>query len=178
MGLVLLAFTAACGDLASVPYNAMLRQLTHAGRTPGRISGFGWAAGYLGSVALLVLIYAGFIAGSGPTRGLLGVAVDDGQNVRAAMLLAAGWFVLFAMPLLFTAHTFIPAAEPDTRRRRVCSGGYRQLWVDLRAEWRPRPQLRLLPDGQRGLPGRAGRSVRLRRGARASASTGSRKPTC
>ena len=134
MGLVLLAFTAACGDLASVPYNAMLRQLT----TPensGRISGFGWAAGYLGSVALLLLIYAGFIAGSGPTRGLLGVAVDDGQNVRAAMLLAAGWFVVFAMPLLVTAHTFIPAAEPDTRAVGLF-GGYRRLWVDLRAEWR------------------------------------------
>ena len=134
MGLVLLALTAACGDLASVPYNAMLRQLTTP-QNSGRISGFGWAAGYLGSVALLLLIYAGFIAGSGPTRGLLGVAVEDGWNVRAAMLLAAGWFVLFAMPLLVTAHTFIPAAEPDNRAVGLF-GGYRQLWVDLSAEWR------------------------------------------
>ncbi|MGY4711731.1 MFS transporter [Mycolicibacterium sp. CBM1] len=135
MGLVLLALTAACGDLASVPYNAMLRQLT----TPensGRISGFGWAAGYLGSVGLLLLIYAGFIAGSGPTRGLLGVSIDDGWNVRAAMLLAAGWFVLFALPLLVTAHTFSPVGEPDTRAGVGLFGGYRRLWEDLRSEWR------------------------------------------
>ncbi|TGD85171.1 MFS transporter [Mycolicibacterium sp. CH28] len=134
LGLVLLAFTAACGDLASVPYNAMLRQLTTQ-ENSGRISGLGWAAGYLGSVALLLLIYVGFIAGSGPSRGLLSIPVDDGQNVRAAMLLAAGWFVVFAMPLLVIAHTFIPATEPDTRAVGLL-GGYRRLWQDLRAEWR------------------------------------------
>ena len=47
-GLVLLALTAACGDLASVPYNAMLRQLCTPS-TAGRVSGLGWAAGYSGS---------------------------------------------------------------------------------------------------------------------------------
>ena len=43
-GLALLGATAACGDLASVPYNAMLRQLSTP-QTAGRISGLGWAAG-------------------------------------------------------------------------------------------------------------------------------------
>lgn len=133
-GLVLLAFTAACGDLASVPYNAMLRQLTTP-QNSGRISGLGAAAGYFGSVALLMLIYTAFIAGSGPNRGLLAVPVADGQNVRAAMVLAAGWFVLLALPLLVTAHTFIPSVEPDTRSVGLFSG-YRQLWGDLRSEWR------------------------------------------
>ena len=60
-GLALLGGTAACGDLASVPYNAMLRQLSTP-QTAGRISGLGWAAGYLGSVFLLLLIYTGFIS--------------------------------------------------------------------------------------------------------------------
>ncbi|EUA33101.1 transporter, MFS superfamily [Mycobacterium xenopi 4042] len=80
-GLVLLAATAACGDLASVPYNAMLRQLSTT-RTSGRISGFGWAAGYVGSVALLLIVYAGFISGSGNRRGLLQLSSHDGWNVR------------------------------------------------------------------------------------------------
>ncbi|REN22700.1 MFS transporter, partial [Mycobacterium tuberculosis] len=52
-GLVLLAATAASSDLSSVPYNAMLRQLSTPS-TAGRISGFGWASGYVGSVALLL----------------------------------------------------------------------------------------------------------------------------
>jgi MFS transporter, UMF1 family len=134
MGLVLLSFTAACGDLASVPYNAMLRQLTTP-QNSGRISGIGAAAGYFGSVVLLLVIYAVFIAGSGPDRGLLGVPVADGQNVRAAMLLAAAWFVVLALPLLITAHTLAPVAEPESQAVGLL-GGYRRLWNDLRAEWR------------------------------------------
>lgn len=133
-GLILLALTAACGDLASVPYNAMLRQLTTP-QTAGRISGLGWAAGYTGSVVLLLLIYVGFIAGDGPTRGLLHVSVEDGWNVRAAMVMAACWLAVLSLPLLITAHTL--AGAPDDR---TTSGGllgaYRRIWEDLRGEWR------------------------------------------
>lgn len=132
-GLVLLALTAACGDLASVPYNAMLRQLSTPA-TAGRISGLGWAAGYSGSVLLLLVIYAGFIAGDGPTRGLLALPVDDGTNVRAAMIAAACWLVVFALPLLITARSL--AADPDGAAPVSLLGGYRRMWTDLRGEWR------------------------------------------
>jgi MFS transporter, UMF1 family len=133
-GLALLAAAAACGDLASVPYNAMLRQLS----TPensGRISGFGWAAGYVGSVMLLLMVYFGFISGKGSTRGLLHLPVGDGMNVRTAMLLAAGWFAVFALPLLLTAHR-LPSIADVARPERGLLGGYRRLWTELAAEWR------------------------------------------
>ncbi len=133
-GLALLALTAACGDLASVPYNAMLRQLTTP-QNSGRVSGLGWASGYVGSVVLLLVLYFGFITGDGPTRGLLGIPAGDGQNIRAAMLMTAAWFVVFAMPLLVTAHTFVPDGEPEVPTGGVFSS-YRQLWSDLKVEWR------------------------------------------
>lgn len=133
-GLTLLALTAACGDLASVPYNAMLRQLSTP-QTAGRISGLGWAAGYSGSVLLLLIIYAGFISGDGPDRGLLGLPVADGQNVRAAMVAAACWLAVLALPLLFTAHRLADGAEPAPPVGGVLAG-YRQMFGDLRAEWR------------------------------------------
>ena len=133
-GLALLAVTAACGDLASVPYNAMLRQLSTP-RTAGRISGLGWAAGYSGSVVLLLLVYVGFIRGDGPSRGLLGLPADDGQNVRAAMVLAAVWFLVFGLPLILTAPTVAGPYEP-VEPPPTLLGGYRRLWSDLRAEWR------------------------------------------
>ena len=132
-GLALLALTAACGDLASVPYNAMLRQLSTP-QTAGRISGLGWAAGYSGSVLLLVLIYVGFIMGDGPTRGLLQVAVADGWNVRAAMLMAACWLAVLALPLLWTAHTLAGGPDANAPAPGVF-GAYRPLWSDLREEW-------------------------------------------
>ncbi|HME74479.1 MAG TPA: MFS transporter [Mycobacterium sp.] len=133
-GLALLAATAACGDLASVPYNAMLRQLS----TPensGRISGYGLAAGFSGSVMLLLVVYFGFISGKGATRGLLHLPAGDGMNVRMAMLFAAGWLAVFALPLLLTAHR-LPSVGEVARPRGVLLGGYRKLWTELVAEWR------------------------------------------
>jgi MFS transporter, UMF1 family len=133
-GLALLACAAACSDLATVPYNAMLRQLSTP-QTSGRISGFGWGMGYLGSVVLLLVVYLGFISGNGDTHGLLDLPTKDGQNVRAAMLLTAAWFTLFALPLLLTAHT----PTPDREERRKAVGffsAYRELWAEVVSEWR------------------------------------------
>jgi MFS transporter, UMF1 family len=131
-GLILLACTAACSDLATVPYNAMLRQLS-AGENWGRVSGLGSAAGYFGSVLLLLILYLGFIQGNGDTRGLLGLAVADGQHVRAAMLLAAAWFALFALPLLVSVRS---PASVDRRPLVGFLGAYRALWDEVKGEWR------------------------------------------
>ncbi|BBZ68020.1 MFS transporter [Mycolicibacterium insubricum] len=141
-GLALLAATAAAGDLASVPYNAMLRQLSTPA-TAGRISGLGWAAGYLGSVVLLALIYTGFVRGDGSTRGALDIPLADGANVRAAMLAAAAWFAVFGTALLVRAGHIMraaPVAVPDAEPGGL-AGAYRRVWVDLRAEWRRDPNL-------------------------------------
>ena len=133
-GLALLALTAACGDLASVPYNAMLRQVSTP-QTAGRVSGLGWAAGFTGSVLLLLLIYAGFIMGDGPTRGLLNVPVADGWNVRLAMIMAACWLAVLSLPLLWTAQTLTGAGDGSPTSSGIF-GAYRRLWEDLRSEWR------------------------------------------
>ncbi|GAB5897009.1 MFS transporter [Mycolicibacterium mageritense] len=130
-GLVLLACTAACNELATVPYNAMLRQLSTPD-TSGRISGLGLALGYAGSVVLLMLAYVGFIAGDGDSRGLLGIPAEDGQNVRAVMLLTAVWFLLFALPV-FVVVPRVPAVGPADRVGLI--GAYRRLWAEIRGEW-------------------------------------------
>jgi MFS transporter, UMF1 family len=132
-GLVLLATTAACGDLAGVPYNAMLRQVSTP-RTVGRVSGLGAAAGFTGSVVLLLLVYVGFISGAGPVRGLLHVPTHDGLNVRAAMLLTAAWFAALALPLLFVSRRLPHPGE--TSHPTSMLGGYRKLWAEVSAEWR------------------------------------------
>ena len=133
-GLALLACAAACSELATVPYNAMLRQLSTP-ETSGRISGFGWGMGYFGSVVLLLLVYLSFISGDGDTRGLLGLPVADGQNVRAAMLLAAAWFALFALPVFIVVPHPKPGPE-DKRKAFGFFGAYRELWAEVVGEWR------------------------------------------
>jgi UMF1 family MFS transporter len=131
-GLLLLACAAACNDLATVPYNAMLRQVSTA-QSPGRVSGFGLAMGFLGSVGLLLIVYFGFISGTGDTHGLLHLPGADGQNVRAAVLLAAVWFAVFAVPV------FIAVPVPAEGERRAAIGffgAYRALWSEITGEWR------------------------------------------
>jgi len=131
-GLALLAATAACSDLASVPYNAMLRQLSTP-QTAGRISGIGSAAGYLGSVMLLAVLYVGFISGKGEERGLLHLSTHDGLNVRTAMLATAAWLAVLGLPLLFIAHRLPHSGEVS--RPTSIRGGYRKLWTEVKAEW-------------------------------------------
>ncbi|BBY41818.1 MFS transporter [Mycolicibacterium celeriflavum] len=131
LGLLLMGCASACNELATVPYNAMLRQLSTP-QTSGQISGFGLGLGYFGSVTLLLVVYLGFISGDG---GMLNLPVDDGQNVRAAMVFTAVWFGIFAVPVLVA----VPSVKPgpmDSRETVGFIGGYRKLWADIRSEWR------------------------------------------
>ena len=70
-------------------YNAFLPSLTSPNRY-GRISGYGFAMGYVGSLVSLLIampLYAdGFLAG-------------NLHNVRLSFLIAAGMFLVFSMPL-------------------------------------------------------------------------------
>jgi UMF1 family MFS transporter len=131
LGLILLAAAEAAIELATVPYNSMLRQLSTP-ETSGRISGFGWAMGYCGSVLLLLIVYIGFMSGDG---GLLGIPTADGQNVRTAMLVTAVWFAAFALPVLVA----VPSPSPPAGERRAAIGffgAYRKLWSEIVDEWR------------------------------------------
>lgn len=131
IGLALLAATAACMDLATVPYNAMLRQMSTP-MTSGRISGFGLAAGFFGSVVLLLLVFVGFKSGSGDTLGLLGIPNSDGKPDRYAVLVAAAWFTLFALPLLLSVQSPPHDGSPAVG----FLDAYRRLWAEVVGEWR------------------------------------------
>ncbi|ONM47326.1 MFS transporter [Nocardia donostiensis] len=134
LGLVLLAAGSVVFELANVPYNAMLRQVSTPA-TVGRVSGFGWAMGYFGGIFLLLICYFGFIAGEGDRRGLLGVPTDAGLNIRLVAMLAAVWFAAFALPVLVAVPELRrPGADPGADTAGFL-GSYRVLWRDLRELW-------------------------------------------
>jgi UMF1 family MFS transporter len=133
LGLVLLAAAALFAELAQVSYNAMLTQVATPA-TIGRVSGFGWAMGYLGGIVLLLILYVGLLAGEG---GLLGVPTGDGFAVRLAVLVAAVWFAGFALPLLLTvADPKPPAVKPP---RPGLAESYRAVARDIRTLYREAP---------------------------------------
>ncbi|WP_328712141.1 MFS transporter [Nocardia salmonicida] len=134
LGLALLAFASATFELAGVPYNAMMRQVSTPA-TVGRVSGLGWAMGYFGGIVLLLICYVGFLAGDGDTRGLLAMPTDQGLNVRLVIVLAAVWFTVFALPVLFAVPE-MPRTGADPGAAKVgFLGSYRVLWRDVRELW-------------------------------------------
>ena len=132
LGLVLIALGSVLFELAQVPYFAMIRQVSTPD-TIGRVSGLGWAFGYLGGIVLLLLCYFGFVVGEGDTRGLLGVSTDGGFNIRLITLLAAAWFLVFALPAFFMVPE-LPAAVSPTPPAGFFES-YRVLFADVRELW-------------------------------------------
>ncbi|MEI8146810.1 MAG: MFS transporter [Alphaproteobacteria bacterium] len=116
--IVLAAFVIATigAEFATVFNNAMMPHLVPAERI-GRLSGLGWAVGYVGGLVSLVLTL-GFLAGSPETgKTLLGLDPLFGldprtrEGDRAAGPLTALWFIIFVVPLfLFTPD--LPAKLP------------------------------------------------------------------
>ena len=99
LGLALLAVGNVFFEFAEVSYNSILLSIS----TPqnvGRISGIGWGMGYLGGLALLVLLLVTVIS---PEVGLFGAVDEDGLRYRIVAVMAAAWFLLFALPVLFLA---------------------------------------------------------------------------
>ncbi|GLB62641.1 MFS transporter [Dietzia sp. NCCP-2495] len=151
VGLVLLAVGSITFEFAEVSYFAMLRQVSTPS-TVGRVSGFGWAMGYFGGIFLLLAAFLGFISGEGDERGLLGIPVDGGLNVRLVCLVAAVWFAVFALPVLFKVPENRAAARRggDGARSNDDDNGaadnagflasYRILWADLKALWARDPR--------------------------------------
>lgn len=130
LGLLLIAIGTVLFELAQVPYFAMLRQVS----TPenvGRVSGLGWAFGYLGGIVLLLIVYVGLIAGDG---GMLGVSTENGLNIRWVAVVAAVWFLVFSLPVLFTVPELPADASPLPSVGFAQS--YRVLFAELRTMWR------------------------------------------
>lgn len=70
-------------------YNAFLPVLASP-RSYGRVSGYGFAMGYVGSLASLLIAFPLFQAGFAP---------ENLPNVRLSFLIAAGMFLIFSLPL-------------------------------------------------------------------------------
>ncbi|GGC65195.1 MFS transporter [Hoyosella rhizosphaerae] len=133
LGLGLLALAAAFSELANVPYNAMLRQVSRPDNV-GRVSGIAWSFGYFGGIFLLLFSFFGFMAGDGDQRGFLGLSTDEGFNVRMVVVMAAVWFAILAIPL-FLAVPELPR-DPRVDTKMTFRKSYAKVFRDVRVLYR------------------------------------------
>ncbi len=130
IGLALFVAADLAYQSALVFYNALLPAVS-AGRGAGKVSGYGTAAGYVGSIiALVVLTY--FVESGGALRPLLGplggwLETGSGANSNA-FLPTAVLYLLFSLPAFF----LVP--DPAVRAPRPVSPGaaYRDVARTLR----------------------------------------------
>jgi UMF1 family MFS transporter len=124
-GQVLYAAAATFYGFAMVFYDAMLRSIAPPGYI-GRMSGWGWALGYGGGLASLVLALVLLVNADPPPFGL---ARESYEHVRATSVLAAVWFGLFAIPLFL----FTPDRPPTGKSiRDAVQTGLRSLTTTMR----------------------------------------------
>ena len=124
--LCLIAVATATSDFAYVFYNAMLPELAGPEKI-GRWSGWGWAMGYAGGMASLIVCLLVFIESTTP---LFGLEKTNAENVRATFVLAAAWFTVFVVPF----YIFTPAtgkSSPDSIWN-ITINSFKQLWGTFR----------------------------------------------
>lgn len=129
---VILAFAIATlgAEVATVFTNAMLPDIAGPGRV-GRLSGLGWAIGYVGGIATLAMMLALFIAS--PQTGLtlagipplLGLDPTYFEGDRFSGPFSALWYIVFVIPLFL----FVP----DRARVATPAAAVREGLVAVRA---------------------------------------------
>ena len=116
-------------EFATVFNNAVMPDLVSREEL-GRLSGNGWALGYIGGVVSLILVL-GLMVESSPGSGktllglvpILGLAEIPGGGERGAGPLTALWYLAFVLPFfMFT---------PDTAKQTRVAGAIRKGFSDL-----------------------------------------------
>jgi UMF1 family MFS transporter len=97
-------------EIAFVFYNAFLRDVA-APHELGRLSGYGWGFGYVGGLLSLALCLCAVGVGDLPPL----LPTEGHVHVRATSLIAAGWFLLFSLPMF--------ALVRDRPSARAAAGG-------------------------------------------------------
>jgi UMF1 family MFS transporter len=90
-GMILLVMANVGFQASMVFYDAFLPEIS-TDRTYGRVSGYGYALGYAGSLATLALVYPLYAGG---------FAAENLHNIRLSFLISAALFLVFAVPMFF-----------------------------------------------------------------------------
>ncbi len=124
-------------ELCGVFYNSYLPDVAPADRI-GRISGYGWALGYLGGLLAMAIALFVFVQ---PETKPFGLDAARFEHVRATGPLVGVWFALFSVPFFLWVHdTRPPAADGGPLLR----GTVQRLATTFREIRRYRQIVRLL----------------------------------
>lgn len=123
LGAILLGAGNVVSEIANVNYYASIDQVSTK-RNVGRVSGLGWGMGYLGGIAILLVIIAA-----------LG-SEFPASEVRAAMLICGAWTLIFTVPIFLAIRDRLVEVRVPSLG---ILGSYRALFASIRRLWRTAP---------------------------------------
>lgn len=129
LGLVLLGVGNVIAEIANVNYYASIEKVATP-KSVGRVSGLGWGLGYIGGIAILLLI--------------VGLRGGDFQpdDVRFAMLLCGAWTIVFCIPIFIAVRddkAKRDLAPPSASGFKAIRDAYARLFRSLRDLYRTAP---------------------------------------
>ena len=83
-------------------YNALLSKMIKKDNI-GALSGLAWGGGYVGAVMALAIVLAVFIL---PEKPIFSLDKSESEHIRATMLFAAGWALIFSLPIMIYVPSF------------------------------------------------------------------------
>jgi len=98
-----------CTEISFIYYNSLLIEIA-APTDFGRLSGYGWGAGYIAAVVALILVLLVFIL---PDPPLFGLEIVSAEPLRLSMVFTSLWLLIWAFPALL----FLPPIKPQPTAR-------------------------------------------------------------
>lgn len=126
-------------ELCGVFYNSYLPEIAPPDKI-GRVSGYGWALGYLGGLLAMAVALVVFVLPDPPRFGL---DAATGEHIRATTLLVAVWFGVLSIPMFLWVKEPRPVADRPAAGALV-RGAFAQLGATLGELRRYRQIVRLL----------------------------------
>lgn len=126
-------------ELCGVFYNSYLPEIAPPEKI-GRVSGYGWALGYLGGLLAMAVALVVFVLPDPPHFGL---DASTGEHIRATTLLVAGWFGVLSIPMFLWVKEPRPVADRPAVGALV-RGAFAQLGATFGELRRYRQIVRLL----------------------------------
>ncbi|MEK9598818.1 MAG: MFS transporter [Alphaproteobacteria bacterium] len=98
-------------------YNAILGKMIQRDHI-GSLSGLAWGGGYIGSVIALIVVLVVFIM---PEKSFFALDKSQSEHIRATMLFAASWAIIFSLPMMFYLPSFSQKNNKNKKNSSILS---------------------------------------------------------
>ena len=107
LALAAIAISLISFEFCSIFYNATLIKIANPGSI-GKISGLGWATGYLGAILCLLFCLIGLVEGKLP---FLRLDINQAEHIRATAVVVGLWWFIFGLPFFIFHKDEKPTAK-------------------------------------------------------------------